>query len=97
MMEEFGRGPVVNKNAGRDHWFNCMSLLVAGGGLAHSKVVGSTDAKGYAVKDARVTRADVAAPVFRHLDIALDAQWSNPRGRPHPIVTDDGKPIPELG
>lgn len=97
MLGEFGRGPVVNKNAGRDHWSNCMSMLVAGGGLAHGQVVGSTDAKGYNVKDARVTPADLAATVFRHLGINLDAQWTDTQGRPQSIVADGGKPIPGLG
>ena len=32
MLGEFGRGPVINKNGGRDHWTNCMSMLMAGGG-----------------------------------------------------------------
>jgi hypothetical protein len=97
VLGEFGRGPVVNKNAGRDHWFNCMSMLVAGGGLARGQVVGSTDAKGYDVKDARVTPSDLGATVFRHLGISLDAQWTDPQGRPQSIVTEGGRPIPELG
>jgi uncharacterized protein (DUF1501 family) len=97
MLGEFGRGPVVNNNAGRDHWSNCMSMLVDGGGLAHGQVVGSTDAKGYDVKDARATPADLAATVFRHLGINLDAQWTDTQGRPQSIVPEGGKPIPELG
>jgi len=97
MMGEFGRGPIVNKNGGRDHWSNCMSMLVAGGGLAHGQVVGSTDDKGYEVKDARVTPADLAATVFRHLGINLEAQWTDTQGRPQSIVAEGGRPIPELG
>ena len=38
---------------------------------------------------------DLAATVFRHLDIPLDSQWVNPQGRPVPIVQGNGKPIPE--
>jgi len=96
MMGEFGRGPVINKNAGRDHWTNCMSMLLAGGGLPTGQVIGSTDAKGYDIKDKRVTPSDLAATVFRHLGIKLDAQWQDPQGRPIPIVTENGRPIPEL-
>lgn len=96
-LGEFGRTPVMNKTAGRDHWPNCMSMLVAGGGLAHGQVVGSTDAKGYDVKESRVTPADLAATVFRHLGIDLDAHWADSQGRPQPIVTDGGRPIPGLG
>ena len=43
-----------------------------------------------------VTPADLAATTFRHLGIDLDAHWINPQGRPIPIVTDGGRPIPEL-
>src|SRR5207244_3927088 len=96
MLGEFGRGPVINKNAGRDHWTNCMSMLVAGGRLPMGQVIGSTDHKGYDIKERRVTPSDLAATVFCHLGIDLNAQWINPQGRPIPIVTEGGRPIPEL-
>lgn len=98
VMGEFGRSPIFSQRGtgGREHWFNCMSLLVAGGGLTHGQVIGSTDAKGYDVKDARVTPADLGATVYRHLDIDLDAQWTDQQGRPQPIVVEGGRPIPEL-
>jgi hypothetical protein len=98
VMGEFGRTPIFSQRGlgGREHWFNCMSMLVAGGRLAHGQVVGSTDAKGYEVKDARVTPADLGATVYRHLGIDLSAQWIDPQGRPQSIVTDGGRPIPEL-
>jgi hypothetical protein len=97
MMGEFGRGPVINGQAGRDHWTNCMSMLLAGGGLPAGRVVGSTDHKGYDIKDSRVRPADLAATVFRHLGIDPNAHWIDPQGRPVPIVTEGGRPIPELG
>jgi uncharacterized protein (DUF1501 family) len=96
MLGEFGRGPVINRNAGRDHWTNCMSMLVAGGGLPCGQVVGGTDGKGYDIKDRRVAPADLAATVFRHLGIDLGASWRDPQGQPIPIVTESGRPIPEL-
>jgi hypothetical protein len=73
-----------------------MSMVIAGGGLRHGQVIGSTDAKGYFIKDRRVTPSDLAATVFRHLGIDLYAHWVNPEGRPIPIVTEGGKPIQEL-
>ncbi len=93
MLGEFGRGPVINKNAGRDHWTNCMSMLLAGGGLPAGRVVGSTDSKGYDIKDGRVRPADLAATVFQHLGIDRNASWLDPQGRPIPIVTEEGRPI----
>ncbi|HVR74702.1 MAG TPA: DUF1501 domain-containing protein [Planctomycetota bacterium] len=35
MWGEFGRTPKINSGAGRDHWLEVMSVLVAGGGLRH--------------------------------------------------------------
>jgi uncharacterized protein (DUF1501 family) len=96
MMGEFGRGPVVNRNAGRDHWTNCMSVLVAGGGLPAGQVIGSTDAKGYDIRDRKVGPSDLAATVFRHLEIDPNSHWEDSQGRPFPIVTENGRPMPEL-
>jgi hypothetical protein len=98
-LGEFGRSPVFSQRGtgGREHWPNCMTMLVAGGGLAHGQVIGSTDAKGGDVKDGRVTPADLGATVFRHLGIDLNAHWTDLQGRPQPIVTDGGRLIPGLG
>lgn len=95
-MGEFGRSPVIYPTGGRTHWINCMSMLVAGGKGQHGQVLGSTDDRGYDVRDGRVIPADIAATVFRHLEIDLASQWTDPQGRPHPIVSDGGRPIPEL-
>ena len=96
MMGEFGRSPVMTKTNGRGHWTNCMSMLVAGGGLPCGQVIGSTDSRGYGVKDGIVRPADLAATTFRHLGIDLSAQWVNSQGRPIPIITEGGRPIPAL-
>jgi len=96
MLGEFGRSPVMTKTAGREHWTNVMSMVVAGGGLPCGQVIGSTDDKGYAIKDGRVTPSDLAATTFKHLGIDLESQWVNRQGRPIPIVTDGGRPIPGL-
>jgi hypothetical protein len=87
---------VINKDAGREHWTNVMSMVAAGGGLRHGQAVGSTDSKGYDVKDGLVRPQDLAATVFKHLGIDLGANWVNPQGRPIPIVVEGGRPIPEL-
>lgn len=94
MMGEFGRTPVMSADAGRGHWTNVMSMLVAGGGTRGGQVIGSTDERGYGPKDGRVTPSDLAATVFRHMGIDLDAHWISPQGRPTPIVTEGGRPIP---
>ena len=96
MMGEFGRSPVINKQAGRDHWTNVMSMVLAGGGLRHGQVIGATDSRGGAIASRPVRPQDLAATTFRHLGIDLKAHWTNSTGRPIPIVTEGGQPISEL-
>jgi len=96
MMGEFGRGPVINKTAGRDHWLRVMSMITAGGGMPTGQVIGSSDRRGGDIKSGKVRPQDLAATTFRHLGIDLNAHWTNQRGRPIPIVQEGGRPIPEL-
>lgn len=96
MLGEFGRAPTINRDHGRDHWTNVMSMVTAGGGIRTGQVIGATDDKGYAIAERPIRPADLAATVFKHLGIALDTHWTNPQGRPIPIVTEGGQPIHEL-
>jgi hypothetical protein len=92
---EFGRTPRINNTAGRDHWPQAMSVLMAGGGLASGRVVGSTSAKGEHASDRIVSPADVLATIYRQLDIDATQQFVNTAGRPIPILP-HGEPIREL-
>ena len=96
-MGEFGRSPIFSAagTGGREHWPNCMSMLIWRR-TGSWPVVGSTDAKGGEVKEAAVTPADIGATVYRHLGVDLSAQWTDSQGRPQSIVTEGGRPIPEL-
>jgi len=96
MMGEFGRSPKINKDAGRDHWLSVMSMLVAGGGLRHGQVIGSTDRHGGAIASRRVSPEDLAATTFQHLGIDLKSHWTDKVGRPISIVQNNGQPIAEL-
>lgn len=44
-ISEFGRTPAINPAAGRDHWPNWFSCLIAGGGFRAGTVIGSTPAE----------------------------------------------------
>ena len=76
-MGEFGRTPRVNKTAGRDHWGNVMSVLMAGGGLKMGQVIGSSSAKGEAPKDNPYRPENVLATVYRHLGIDTEATFAD--------------------
>ena len=96
MMGEFGRSPTINREAGREHWTNVMSVVLAGGGLKHGQVIGASDRKGYGILERPVRPQDLAATVFAHLGIDPDAQWVNGQGRPIPVVAENGARIAEL-
>ncbi|HTI50918.1 MAG TPA: DUF1501 domain-containing protein [Planctomycetaceae bacterium] len=98
-MGEFGRTPQMgtqDSTDGRNHWPVVMSMCVAGGGMKHGQIIGATEADGVNVKERPVTPADIAATIYRHMDVPLDGVYYDHRGRPRPIVDYNGQPIREL-
>jgi hypothetical protein len=94
-MGDFGRTPLINKDVGRDHWPQCYSAVLAGGGVRGGQVVGESDPIGAYPKTRPVTPADLHATVFTAL--GYDPQritYLSPEGRPFPLS--DGEPIREL-
>ncbi len=43
MMGEMGRTPRINNDAGRDHWSQCQTVILAGGGIRRGALVGESD------------------------------------------------------
>lgn len=66
---EFGRTPKINPRAGRDHWNDCYSALLAGGGVRGGRVVGASDRRGEQPVDRPVTPADLGATILARLGI----------------------------
>src|SRR5437763_16060080 len=66
-MGDFGRTPLINKDAGRDHWPQCFSMVLAGGGIRGGQVVGASDRIGAFPNLRPVSPADVHATVFSAL------------------------------
>ncbi len=99
-MGEFGRTPMINPNLGRDHWPNCWSLALAGGGIKVGQVVGSSDEKGYNVASRVVSMGDLYATIYKQLGINWEKEYMSPIGRPIKIANnlDDrtGEPVKEL-
>src|SRR5207244_713257 len=63
-LGEFGRTPKVNGNRGRDHWPDCFSVVLAGGGVTGGAVYGASHRIGaYPAADG-VTTGDLAATLF---------------------------------
>jgi hypothetical protein len=66
---EFGRTPKINGKAGRDHWNQCYSGLVAGGGFRTAQVIGSSDRYGEHPASQPVTPADLFRTVLQQIGI----------------------------
>jgi len=92
---EFGRTPRINKLAGRDHWPNAFSILMAGGGVKGGQVIGSTDKQGAEVADRPITPQDMCATILDVLGINHQTVLHTPLGRPVPLV-DGGRPVREI-
>jgi uncharacterized protein (DUF1501 family) len=93
-MGEFGRTPRLNPRGGRDHWPGVWSMLFAGGGVRGGQVVGSSDHLGAEPRDRPVTPAEVAATIYRVLDIDDRTQIPVGDNRQMPIIA--AAPIEEL-
>ena len=98
-MGEFGRTPQVGTQGstdGRNHWPYVMSMLLAGGGLRHGQVIGSTDKDGGQIQERPVSPGDLAATIYQHFGMSRDLTYPDPSGRPHNLLPDGGEPLREL-
>ncbi len=102
VMGEFGRTPRINQGLpgidprpGRDHWGDVMSVLVAGGGFAGGRIVGSSNARGEVPKDRPVSPQDLLYTLYRQMGIDPETTFRNRAGRPITIGS-TGQTIQEL-
>lgn len=92
---EFGRTPTINKDAGRDHWPNVMTVPFAGGGVVGGRVIGASDDRAEAPATEPISPEDMAATIYKTLGVDYSQTYYDPLGRPLPIL-DSGRPIREL-
>ena len=94
---EFGRTPMVNKDAGRDHWPAVSCALLAGGGMRTGQVIGSTTRDAGHAKDRPVTFCEVHATLYRNVGIDVNTVTVNDlSGRPQYLVDGGAQPMREL-
>lgn len=89
-MGEFGRTPKINANASRDHWPDCYTVLLAGGGVKKGYIYGASDAQGMYPDEHPVKPEDLAATIYQILGIHPDAEIHDRNNRPLAIA---GRPI----
>jgi hypothetical protein len=95
-LGEFGRTPKVNPAGGRDHWPQCWTIMMAGGGVKGGQVIGASDDIGGAPKDRPTSPGEVAATIYHGLGIPLELELPGAQGRPIPLVERGTQPIHEL-
>jgi uncharacterized protein (DUF1501 family) len=78
---EFGRTPLINKDAGRDHWGPAASLLFAGAGVQGGRVIGATDKQGAHVTTRPYAPADVCFTILDSLGVDPHVSLMTPDGR----------------
>ncbi len=82
-MGDMGRTPKINRDAGRDHWSFCYSVVLAGAGVKGGIVYGSSDRLAAYPSTNPVSPADLAATIYHLLGI-------DPRGE---IVDQQARPM----
>ncbi|MCS7017298.1 MAG: DUF1501 domain-containing protein [Gemmatales bacterium] len=94
LMGEFGRTPRFNSNAGRDHWPQCFTVVLAGGGLPGGIVYGASDRIGAFPTAQPVTPQDLFATIYHRLGLDPEALIYDQQGRPYHLA--QGQPISAL-
>jgi hypothetical protein len=98
-MGEFGRTPRIQNTPrfgpdGRDHWPQCYTALLAGGGIRGGAIYGASDAIGAYPASDPTSPDDVAATILWALGIDPAEEIHDRAGRPFPAA--GGAPIREL-
>lgn len=94
-MGDFGRTPLINRDAGRDHWTQCYTVVLAGGGVRGGQLIGESDRQGAFPSILPLTPADIHASVFTALGYDPHSiSYLNAEGRPYPLS--EGQRIPGL-
>jgi hypothetical protein len=93
---EFGRTPLINRDAGRDHWAPVNCALLAGGGMPTGQVVGATDRIGGQAGARAVHYRDILATMYHNLGIDPHSSIRDQLDRPVTILPEDARPVAEL-
>jgi len=83
---EFGHTPRINGTAGRDHWPQAQSILLAGGGYRHGQVIGGTNDKAEYPTSRKIGVEDFCAIVYHAMGLRIDDSVIDLSGRPTHLV-----------
>ena len=96
---EFGRSPKIGAPTtdnvgpgGRDHWPECYSCLIAGGGVSSGQVYGESDRFAAWPKSSPVHPYDLITTIYHALGIDPTAEYHDSLNRPRRLV-EHGQPV----
>lgn len=92
---EFGRTPVINNMAGRDHWSRAISYMLAGGDFQPGLVYGATDHRGFDPVVGACSPDDLSATILSQLGFPAQHKISTTSGRPIAMF-ESGKVIDKI-
>jgi len=95
LTTEFGRTPRINQNAGRDHYPQAFSSVLAGGPFKRGLAYGATDEGAERVVENPVKIPDFNATVAHALGLPLEHIVYSPSKRPF-TVANKGEPVLDL-
>lgn len=94
---EFGRSPKIGAPTtdnvgpgGRDHWPECYSALIAGGGVRPGQVYGESDRYGAYPKTDRVHPYDLIATIYHAIGVDHSLEYLDTLNRPRRLVQNGG-------
>ncbi len=97
---EFGRSPKIGSPTtnnvgpgGRDHWPECYSFLIAGGGVRRGHIHGASDRHGAWPKSDPVHPFDLLATIYHALGINPATEYHDTLNRPRRLV-ESGNTMP---
>ena len=95
-LSEHGRTPKIQseKGGGRDHWSQCYSVVMAGGGVARGRVVGKSDKIAGTPAERPVSPKDILATTYHLLGIDPEMTLTDRTNRPIPLLQ-NASVIPE--
>jgi uncharacterized protein (DUF1501 family) len=87
-LSEHGRTPKMQnvKGGGRDHWSQCYSAVMAGGGVARGRIVGKSDTIGGTVAERPISPKEILATTYHLLGIDPETTIRDRTNRPMPLV-----------
>jgi uncharacterized protein (DUF1501 family) len=93
-LGEFGRTPRINGAGGRDHWPDCFSVVLAGGGVKGGFIYGASDNLGGRPALDPATPGHLAATLFWRLGLDHRTELNDGLGRPYRLAA--GEPLTAL-